>query len=99
MRRMLISLAAMATLTTGAYAQSPAPAAAPSDPASHADAPAQPAAKADAAAPTDTTAQTKAAGDGSATQWTYKTKDGQMYEPPKQRPASPAMDLSVYGRT
>lgn len=98
MRRMLISLAAMATLTTGAYAQSPAPAPA-SDPASHADAPAQPAAKADAAAPTDTTAQTKAAGDGSATQWTYKTKDGQMYEPPKQRPASPAMDLSVYGRT
>lgn len=34
-----------------------------------------------------------------ATQETYKMKDGGMYQPPAQRPSSPAQDLSTYGRT
>lgn len=36
---------------------------------------------------------------GFANQETYKMKDGGMYQPPAQRPASPAQDLSIYGRT
>ncbi len=94
MPRILISLAALATLTFGAHAQSPAPAAPKTD------GPAQPQAKTDEAMPgASDAAQAKASGNGNATEWTYKTKDGQMYQPPEQRPASPAMDLSVYGRT
>ena len=38
-------------------------------------------------------------GGDTANQDTYKMKDGGMYQPPAQRPASPAQDLSVYGRT
>ena len=41
----------------------------------------------------------KPAGGDTANQETYKMKDGGMYQPPAQRPASPAQNLSVYGRT
>ncbi len=41
----------------------------------------------------------KPAGGDTANQDTYKTKDGGMYQPPAQRPASPAMDTKTYGRT
>ena len=114
MSRTLISLAAMAALTVGAYAQAPAPTApatppapaekadAPTEPptAQKADSPAQPApaAKADTP-PTDASAPSKPAAGDTANQETYKMKDGGMYQPPAQRPASPAMDTSIYGRT
>ena len=41
----------------------------------------------------------KPAGGDTANQETYKMKDGGMYQPPAQRPASPAMDTKTYGRT
>ena len=105
MSRTFISLAAMAALTVGAYAQTPpvpAKADAPTQPApaEKADAPAQlaPAAKADTP-PTNASAQSKPAAEDTANQETYKMKNGGMYQPPAQRPASPAMDTKMYGRT
>lgn len=67
-------------------------------PASPANAP-QAAASAPGSPPSDKAAQAKPVGSGTATEWTYKTKDGQMYQPPEQRPDSPAMETKTYGRT
>ncbi len=86
MSKILISLTVMAALTGVAHAQTPAPPAPDATPA-----------PSDAAKP--------ASGDGhsgvgdTANQQTYKMKDGGMYQPPAQRPASPAMETKTYGRT
>ena len=48
--------------------------------------------------PSSDTAKPTGTGD-TANQQTYKMKDGGMYQPPAQRPVSPAMDTKTYGRT
>ena len=86
MSRMLISMAVLATLTMAARAQAPAPAA-----------PANPPTTAEATPPDG--GKAKAAGGDTANDQTYKMKDGGMYQPPAQRPSSPAQDRGIYGRT
>ena len=94
MTRILLSLTALAALTLGAQAQAPVNPSAAAAPLSDA----KPAPQA-TPSPSDTAAQAKPAGGDTASEWSYKTKDGQMYQPPEQRPASPAMETKTYGRT
>ena len=61
--------------------------------------PASPPAKPATAAATTPPAAAGAQTSPDATNETYRTKDGGMYQPPAVRPASPAMDTSHYGRT
>ena len=90
--------AAAAPPSADAKSASQAPADAKSAPQAPTDAKSAPQAKA-TPSPSGAAAQAKPAGSDTATEWTYKTKDGQMYQPPEQRPDSPAMETKTYGRT
>ncbi len=85
MRGVIVGLFLPLVLLTGVRAQASAP---PTAPPQAATPPAAP--QADPA---------PQPGTPFATDQTYRTKDGTLYQPPAERPASPAADTSQYGRT